>query len=294
MSYEERLEAALSNASQREKEKMHIVENYDNLKRIYKELLAYEEKKLETEMEETGREIEKEKEHSELRKKAKKSPLCRYKEKCKFLPNCRFGHPEARSLETISREDNMEQKVADNQVRKIESIKQNKKENSTQEYRNVSWEPQQQKKPSKQCLNGPECEFRMYSHCWFYHPEDHVETYQQQEKGNRFEDQPIKINQNNPTIPCFGVRDNRTTTKNWEKGMQHWEKGYFEDWHNKKDQNNPPRPFSGVLDNQTTSKNWKMGMQQTMHSLEKRLEKRMEMQINKLSQEIKRIQKGQI
>ena len=46
VSYEERLETALSNAAQKEKENMHIVENHDNLKRIYKELLASEENKL--------------------------------------------------------------------------------------------------------------------------------------------------------------------------------------------------------------------------------------------------------
>ena len=76
--------------------------------------------------------------------------------------------------------------------------------------------------------------------------------------------------------------------------MQHQEKGDFEDRHIKMDQKNLSRPFFGDWDNQTTSKNWKIGMQQTMHSLEKRLEKRLELQINKLSQEIKRIQKGQI
>ena len=43
--YEERLETALCTAGQREKEKMHIVENHDNLKRMYTQLLSSVEEK---------------------------------------------------------------------------------------------------------------------------------------------------------------------------------------------------------------------------------------------------------
>ena len=96
MSYEERLEVALSNAAQREKENMHIVENHDNLKRIYKELLASEESKSKKNEPETRpNEGSHTDESGEVQsRKVKKTPLCRHKEKCKFLPNCRFGHPE--------------------------------------------------------------------------------------------------------------------------------------------------------------------------------------------------------
>ena len=46
VAYEERLETALSHTSQIKKENIHIVENHENLKRMYKELFASEELKL--------------------------------------------------------------------------------------------------------------------------------------------------------------------------------------------------------------------------------------------------------
>ena len=60
--------------------------------------------------------------------------------------------------------------------------------------------------------------------------------------------------------------------------------------------NDLSRSFFGTSNNTlTTPKNEKTGMQQTMHSLEeKRIEKRMEIQMNKLHQEIKKIQREQM
>ena len=171
-----------------------------------------------------------------------------------------------RSLGAIEKTKSAEKEKESVEVDNYENKKPGSKEESQSKVgTNDGQDEKKQRKndqPSKICRNGPECEFLKQSRCWFTHPEKH------RDKQSRTEHSKQSVMKPN--------------TFEEDEDMESFNESHFNF--------NLQKPFFGVTNTMPTAKNWEMGMQETMHSLEKRIERRMEMQMNQITQEIKQIQ----
>ena len=264
--YEERLETALCTAGLREKEKMHIVENHDNLKRMYTNLLSLAEEKEDDDMEisKPGRDHTKQKsgvQKKTTEKEEKIKAICKFGEECRHGLDCKFGHPER---------SNPAQNKLDLSHGGEDAAKRNGNDGN----------PNKEKKASKKggvsttrCRNGPTCKYLKTGYCMFSHPEINDDK-----PRNKLKDKQDKKSKKNlhTAVPCRnGQSCKYYLNRNCNFGHPE-EKG---DWKNGQDKsrsesNNILPLYSAkakgneqVRQEQTEQKNMMEGMQKNMHSL---------------------------
>ena len=144
---------------------MHIVENHENLKRMYTGLLSAVEEKEDDDLSICRSQDDQHNENSDQGKKKKGKEgatiICKFGEDCRYGLDCKFEHPE-RNNTLQSRDDSSM------------SVSNLKKAKKTSKKSRVSTTP---------CRNGPACEYlRKSGYCMFNHPE--VDTANSKDEQN--------------------------------------------------------------------------------------------------------------
>ena len=313
VSYEERLETALSNAAQKERENMHIVENHENLKRVYKELLASEEKESVARKEKTVNDVEEEKRAAiGTRTHKKRVSLCRFKDKCQFT-SCRYGHPEREQHLNNPAEpkpgnfkgtitEKAQKSPSTTEMCRIEDSPKLKKGVSETEIKNrmsgeiakVNFDKDGNKHQKNICFHGPSCKYLRSAHgCWFRHPKEHYEKLQDERDKDKEENERQSKFTRKKRTPRSTVAENWITSKKPFFGVS-WE--HSTSSRNSSIADQRKSLHRNILETQDEdiyqkeSKNWGKGMHLSLHSLERRIEERMDKQMSEFREEITKLQ----
>ena len=145
----------MSTAGLREKEKMHIVENHENLKRMYTQLLSSMEKKEGHSLGQNsdGNHTEQSRDTTEDKKTIR---VCKFGRRCYYGLDCKYKHPEINKVQPSAPTfvDSNEAKINEENTRKAKKFSEIEKQTPTL------------------CRNGPTCKYLNKSgYCMFHHPE---------------------------------------------------------------------------------------------------------------------------
>ena len=234
---------------------MHIVENHENLKRMYTGLLSAVEEKEDDDLSICRSQDDQHNENSDQGKKKKGKEgatiICKFGEDCRYGLDCKFEHPE-RNNTLQSRDDSSM------------SVSNLKKAKKTSKKSRVSTTP---------CRNGPACEYlRKSGYCMFNHPEVDTANSKDEQNENKL---PI-------IVPCRnGPSCKYYLNGNCRFGHPENKQEKEQDGKNEKDKHletrsgNQTRPLYSVKakgniqdsQGQSEQKNLMEGMQKNMHSL---------------------------